>query len=90
MIEPTLKQSGFSSAWKVVLGMTSITWTQSELLSTKKIIPYRQVTGVFRDAEKCYIVWGGEVAHFLHQPKKEEYNSFVAQMVRRVKSARGA
>ena len=70
--------------------MSGVTWSHSELLSTKKTIPYRQITGVFRDAEKCYIVWGGEVVHFLHQPQKEEYNSFVAQLVRRVKNAQGA
>ena len=90
MNELTLKQAGFSSAWKVILGISSVTHTQSELLSSKKTIPYRQISGIFRDAERCYIVWGAEVVHFLHQPQKAEYTSFVAEMVRRVKSAHGA
>jgi len=89
-MEITLTQSGFSSSWKITLSDAALVYTHAEALSSKKTIPYRQITGLFRDAERFYVVWGREVVHFLHQPQKEEYTGFSAQLLRRVKTAHGA
>lgn len=85
-----LKQSAATAAFKLVLEPSEILYQHSEVFSTKKSIPYRQVTGVFRDAERCYIVWGSQVAKFLHQPGNAEYAAFMDELLLRIKATRGA
>jgi len=90
MTELTLKQSAFANSFKLVLEATELSYAHSEAFSQKKTIPYRQITGVFRDADRCYIVWGSEVVYFLNEPKKPEYVTFVDQLLSRIKASRGA
>lgn len=85
-----LKQSAFSAVFRLSLEPTEVTYSHSEVFSTKKSIPYRQITGVFRDAERAYIVWSGQVAKFLHQAGNAEYDAFIAELLKRIKATRGA
>jgi len=90
MTELSLKQTAFSNTFKLVLEPSELQYAHSEVLSEKKSIPYRHISGIFRDADRCYIVWGHDVVHFLHEPSKPEYVSFVEQLLSRVRSSRGA
>ena len=83
-----LKQTSLTNVFKLVLEASSLSYNRSEVLSSKKDIPYRQITGLFRDAERCYIVYGGEVVHFLHQGESPEYVAFMEQLVARLQSSR--
>ena len=86
----SLKQSAATAVFKLVLDASEISYQHSEVFSTKKTIPYRQITGVFRDAERCYIVWSSQVAKFLHQPGNAEYAAFMEQLLARINASRGA
>lgn len=90
MSELSLKQTGLTNAYKLVLEPSSLSYSHSEVLTAKKDIPYRQITGLFRDAERCYVVWGGEIVHFLHQAGYPAYQEFVDELLLRIKSSRGA
>lgn len=87
----SLKQSAFSAVFRLTLEPSEIAYSHSEVFSTKKSIPYRQVTGVFRDAERAYIVWGaGQVAKFLHQAGNQDYETFMSELLQRIGASRGA
>ena len=86
----SIKQSAFSAVFKLTLEPSEVSYSHSEVFSTKKSIPYRQITGVFRDAERAYIVWGGQVAKFLHQNDNADYQAFMAELLKRIKATRGA
>lgn len=86
----SIKQSAFSAVFKLTLETSEVLYSHSEVFSTKKTIPYRQVTGVFRDAERAYIVWGGQVAKFLHQAGNADYEAFMAELLKRINASRGA
>jgi hypothetical protein len=90
MTEVMLKQSGITMTFRLVLEPSAVAYSHSEVLSERKSIPYRQITGIFRDADRCYIVWGADVVHFLHQPEKTDYVTFVDQLLQRVRPSRGA
>jgi hypothetical protein len=86
----SIKQSAFSAVFRLTLEPSDIVYSHSEVFSTKKTIPYRQVTGVFRDAERAYIVWSGQVAKFLHQAGNQDYELFMAELLKRINASRGA
>jgi hypothetical protein len=90
MTDLALKQSSFSNTFKLVLEPSELSYAHSEVLSEKKSIPYRQISGIFRDADRCYVVWGTDVVHFLHEPQKQEYLDFIVQLLSRVRTTRGA
>ena len=85
-----LKQSAATAVFKLVLEPDSVNYSHAEVFSTRKLIPYRQITGVFRDAERAYIVWAGQSAKFLHQPGNADYDAFLSELLNRIAATRGA
>lgn len=85
-----LKQSTLTANYKLILEPSDVVYTHAEVFSSRKSIPYRQITGIFRDAERCYIVWGGQVARFLHQPDNADYKTFIDELLRRIAATSGA
>ena len=86
----TFKQKTLTSSFRVDLEDGSLDYSFSEVLTTKKRVPYDRITGLFRDRERCYLVWDGEVLQLLHEPRRKEYVDFLQELIRRMKASRGA
>jgi hypothetical protein len=86
----TLKQSAVSDWFELTLKPAELNHAQDLMMPENKRIQYRQITGIFRDAGHCYVVWGDDVSRFLHEPGKPEYEAFMNEFLARVRSSRGA
>jgi len=90
MTELSLKQSALSDWFELTLKPTELNHAHDLMMPENKRIPYAQITGIFRDAGHCYVVWGADVVRFLHEPGKREYENFMDQFLSRVRATRGA
>jgi len=85
-----LKQSTLGTNYKLELQDAALSVVITDVTAAKKILLYRDITGLFTDAEKCHVVCKGDVVSFLHQPSVADYALFTAELVRRLKAVHGA
>ena len=85
----TLTQGNLATKWRVELQEDKFTHTDMTLLSKVTPVPYGEVTGIFKNAEKLFIVAQQRAFVLTLQAGKKDFDYFLEVLLERVKHAHG-